>query len=177
MTNINLLPWRAECRSKGVRRFSIYLFLGGLIVAVIIFYMDYYMAHCIEYQTQRNQNLEQKIANLRKNSLEISDLKRRRKLLAHKIKKVNHLLWARNIPLRFLHELAIMIPNGISVNCIERHFNHVMLAGTAASNHAISQLLRNLSASQLILKSDLPEINRSLKSQPGREFKLDLILT
>lgn len=174
MADINLLPWRAQKRAHQVKQSAIYLLIGFFIAVSIVLYSDHVVLKRVEHQLRRNQQLEHEIAQCKHNAIEANHLESERAALIQKMGVIQQLHIARTIPVRFLYELMSIIPEGVSVNQVEKRADQIILIGFAKSNQPISQLMRNIAANPLIHEPDLPEIKTTnLATQSGEhEFKL-----
>ncbi len=174
MADINLLPWRAAKRSQQAKRCGIYLFFGLLLAASTVFLIDHVVLQRIQHQIQRNQRLVYEIAQCKKNKAEVNHLDARRTALLLKINTLQRLRAIRTLPVHFLYELMTIIPEGVSVNQVEKRADKIILIGFAKSSRPISQLMRNIVGNPLIHESELPEIKATtVVQQPSEhEFKL-----
>lgn len=64
-------------------------------------------------------------------------------------------------PSRLLPELSAMLPQNVSLNSLKLHKNRMVITGTAETAAAVSALVQNLSASNLIKSVSVPQLSRS----------------
>ncbi|KTD22426.1 PilN domain-containing protein [Legionella londiniensis] len=178
MTEINLLPWRELRREREKKEFNLYLFLGLITAALIVFLINFYANQLIENQMHRNQLLENEIARLDKQIKEIEGIKALRQALIARMTIIQNLQATRSLTPRLFDELVKIIPNGVYLTKVERKEDTITLLGYAESNSNISQLMRNIERNQWIQNPDLTEIKKTKEAerQVENEFKLSFNL-
>jgi type IV pilus assembly protein PilN len=140
MARINLLPWREQLREERKKRFLTAL-VGVLIVgggAVLL--TDQYISRAIAHQNARNQFITAEIVQLDTRIKEISELKARRKQLLERMKIIQDL------------------PDGVYFSDVKMTDKLISIAGSAESNNRVSDLLRNLDASDWLEAPSLTEV-------------------
>ncbi|RMR86943.1 PilN domain-containing protein [Pseudomonas coronafaciens] len=158
MARINLLPWREELREERKKRFLTAL-VGVLVVSVgILFLIDRYVSNGIEHQMARNAFLQTQIAQLDIRIKEISDLKARRKQLLERMKIIQDLQGNRPITGRVFDQLARTLPDGVYYSQVKMTDKLIAISGAAESNNRVSDLMRNLEASDWLEAPSLTEV-------------------
>ncbi|KTC65781.1 Tfp pilus assembly protein PilN [Legionella adelaidensis] len=178
MTDINLLPWREVRREKEKKQFNILLGVGIAVGILIVFLVNSYARSLVENQTYNNQILQQEIDELKKQILEIADLKKLRQALIARMTIVQNLQSKRILTVRLLDELVKIMPDGVFLTSVERIEDKITLLGYAESNSQISQLMRNIEDNQWIQDPELTEIKKTTEENVTVEnqFKLSFIL-
>ncbi|MDH0746499.1 PilN domain-containing protein [Pseudomonas sp. GD03842] len=158
MARINLLPWREQLREERKKRFL--LALAGVLVAGVgtIFLADQYLSSAIAHQNARNQFIKTEIVQLDARIKEISELKARRKQLLERMKIIQDLQGNRPIIGRIFDQLARTLPDGVYFNEVKMTDNLISISGAAESNNRVSDLLRNLDASDWLESPSLTEV-------------------
>ncbi|AHG39070.1 PilN domain-containing protein [Pseudomonas syringae] len=158
MARINLLPWREELREERKKRFLTAL-VGVLVVSVsILFLIDRYVSNAIEHQMARNAFLQTQIAQLDIRIKEISDLKARRKQLLERMKIIQDLQGNRPVTGRVFDQLARTLPDGVYYSQVKMTNKLIAINGAAESNNRVSDLMRNLEASDWLEAPSLTEV-------------------
>ncbi|MCI3947567.1 pilus assembly protein PilN [Pseudomonas syringae] len=158
MARINLLPWREELREERKKRFLTAL-VGVLVVSVsILFLIDRYVSSAIEHQMARNAFLQTQITQLDIRIKEISDLKARRKQLLERMKIIQDLQGNRPITGRVFDQLARTLPDGVYYSQVKMANKLIAINGAAESNNRVSDLMRNLEASEWLEAPSLTEV-------------------
>ena len=172
MARINLLPWREELREERKKRFLTAL-VGVLVVSVgILFLIERYVSNGIEHQMARNAFLQTQIAQLDIRIKEISDLKARRKQLLERMKIIQDLQGNRPIIGRVFDQLVRTLPDGVYFTDIKMLDNVIAINGIAESNNRVSDLMRNLEASDWLEGPVLNEVKASAAPDQANAFQL-----
>ncbi|MFJ3482747.1 PilN domain-containing protein [Pseudomonas sp. NPDC090202] len=158
MARINLLPWREQLREERKKRFL--LALAGVLVVGIgaILLADQYLSSAISHQNARNQYIKTEIVQLDARIKEISELKTRRKQLLERMKIIQDLQGNRPIIGRIFDQLARTLPDGVYFNEVKMTDKLISISGAAESNNRVSDLLRNLDASDWLEAPSLTEV-------------------
>ncbi|GFM80820.1 pilus assembly protein PilN [Pseudomonas cichorii] len=158
MARINLLPWREELREERKKRFLTAL-VGVLVFSVgTLFLIDRYVSNSITYQESRNAFIQKEIAQLDIRIKEISDLKARRKQLLERMKIIQDLQGNRPIIGRMFDQLARTLPDGVYFSDVKMTDKLISISGAAESNNRVSDLMRNLDASDWLESPSLTEV-------------------
>ncbi|MCY1262524.1 Fimbrial assembly protein (PilN) [compost metagenome] len=158
MARINLLPWREQLREERKQRFLVTL--GGvLLVSVgLVFLGDQYFDAAIENQTARNDFLRKEISVLDARIKEISELKTRRQQLLERMKIIQDLQGNRPIIARVFDQLVRTLPDGVYFTNLKMSGKSISISGAAESNNRVSNLMRNLDASEWLTAPNLTEV-------------------
>ncbi|MHC5131303.1 PilN domain-containing protein [Pseudomonas glycinis] len=156
MARINLLPWREERREERRKRFLLVLIgvLAGSIGAVLI--ADQIITAAIERQMARNDYIGKQIAVVDERIRQISELKARRQQLVERMRIIQDLQGNRQISGRIFDQLARTLPDGVYFTDVKMAGKTLSISGAAESNNRVSELMRNLDASDWF---DAPSLN------------------
>ncbi|MES2817793.1 MAG: PilN domain-containing protein, partial [Pseudomonadota bacterium] len=158
MARINLLPWREQLREERKQRFLVTL-AGVLIVAAgAVFLGDQYLNNAITQQNARNEYIRKEIAVLDARIKEISELKTRRQQLLERMKIIQDLQGNRPIIGRIFDQFARTLPDGVYFNSLKMEGKKISVDGAAESNNRVSNLMRNLDASEWMNGSTLNQV-------------------
>ncbi|MFC3945259.1 PilN domain-containing protein [Pseudomonas gingeri] len=158
MARINLLPWREQLREERRKRFLTAL-VGVLVAAVgLVLMTDQYISNSIDHQTARNAYMNKEIAQLDARIKQISELKARRQQLIERMKIIQDLQGNRPISGRIFDQLARTLPDGVYFTEVKMTGKTIALTGAAESNNRVSDLMRNLDASDWLEAPSLTEV-------------------
>lgn len=158
MARINLLPWREQLREERKQRFLVTL-AGVLVVAAgAVFLGDQYLTGAIEKQNARNEFVRKEIAVLDARIKEISELKTRRQQLLERMKIIQDLQGNRPIIGRVFDQLVRTLPDGVYFTGLKMEGKSISVVGAAESNNRVSNLMRNLDASDWLEAPNLTEV-------------------
>ena len=158
MARINLLPWREQLREERKQRFLVSL-VGVLIVAAgLVFLGDQMLSSAIDNQDARNGFIKKEIAVLDARIKEISELKTRRQQLLERMKIIQDLQGNRPIIGRIFDQLVRTLPDGVYFSSVKMTGTDIAIVGAAESNNRVSNLMRNLDASEWLTAPNLTEV-------------------
>ncbi|QRY80004.1 type 4a pilus biogenesis protein PilN [Pseudomonas sp. PDNC002] len=158
MARINLLPWREQLREERKQRFLVTLGAVFLASGALVFLGDQYFNSAIENQNARNDFLRKEIAVLDARIKEISELKTRRQQLLERMKIIQDLQGNRPIIGRVFDQLVRTLPDGVYFTELKMNGNAISISGAAESNNRVSNLMRNLDASEWLASPNLTEV-------------------
>ncbi len=147
MPTINLLPWREAERKQKTQEFMVLLGLFAAVGIAIFGLVHMFNVQLIDNQKERNQFLQDKIAQQDKKIEEIKELEKKRQRLLDRIQAIEQLQGNRPLIVRFFDELITSLPEGVSITAITQKGQNVTINGQAQSNARVSSFLRNLESS------------------------------
>ncbi|MBG0840066.1 PilN domain-containing protein [Ectopseudomonas toyotomiensis] len=158
MARINLLPWREQLREERKQRFLVSL-VGALVVAAgVVFLGDQLLNGAIDQQNARNEFIRKEIAVLDARIKEISELKTRRQQLLERMKIIQDLQGNRPIIGRVFDQLVRTLPDGVYFSNVKMVGAKIDILGAAESNNRVSNLMRNLDASEWLSAPNLTQV-------------------
>jgi type IV pilus assembly protein PilN len=177
MAHINLLPWREKLRKQRQRDFGL-MALGALVLTLAgMGYWHWYNEGLIDHQNDRNRFLENEIARVDKEILEIRELEKTRQKLISRMKVIEDLQVSRPQIVHLFDELVTVVPDGAYLTKASQRGRSLVLQGRAQSNARVSTYMRNIEASPWLAGPKLGIIETSEKDREasvGSSFKLDL---
>ncbi len=158
MARINLLPWREQLREERKQRFLVAMvaFIG--IGAGLLFLASQYLNAKIETQMARNEFVRKEIAVLDARIKEISELKTKKEQLLERMKIIQDLQGNRPVIGRVFDQLVRTLPDGVYFSSVKMAGKVITIAGAAESNNRVSNLMRNLDASEWLELPNLSEV-------------------
>ena len=158
MARINLLPWREQLREE--RRKQFLVILAGIFVLSCgaVFLGDQYLSGEIARQEARNAFIQQNIAQLDVRIKEISELKTRRQQLLARMKIIQDLQGNRPVIGHVFDQLVRTLPDGVYFRELKMQGDTLSISGEAESNNRVSNLMRNLDASDWFASPTLIEV-------------------
>lgn len=171
MAKINLLPWREELRKQRLQEFAI--IIGMVVFAAIVVAFGWKMAaeRAVDDQKSRNSYVQTQISELEESIKEIEVLQRRRDALIERMNVIQGLQGNRPTIVHVFDEFVATLPDGVYYTAIKQSGNKFDITGIAESNNRISNLMRNLDASQWFSN---PNLSRVVASGEMFEFSLTL---
>jgi type IV pilus assembly protein PilN len=158
MARINLLPWREQLREERKQRFLVAMGAVLALGAAAVFLGDQYLNNAIENQQARNDFVRKEIAVLDARIKEISELKTRRQQLLERMKIIQDLQGNRPIIGRVFDQLVRTLPDGVFFTGLKMAGKEIAIVGAAESNNRVSNLMRNLDASEWLAAPNLTEV-------------------
>lgn len=158
MATINLLPWRDEYRQEKKREFFSVLVLSMVLAALLAYVWMSFIESNIQQQKTRNSILEKEIAVLSKKMTEIAELKKKRQGLEAKTKVIQGLQTTRPLVVRYFDELVRVVPDGVYFDSLALKGDIYTISGIAESNSRVSNLMRNLDASNYFKSPNLRNV-------------------
>jgi type IV pilus assembly protein PilN len=177
MARINLLPHRAERRSRARQHF--YVVGGGTAIlgALVVVAMHGYYAARIDTQFERNRFLKSEIAKLDKEIAEINKLKDEIAALLARKQVIETLQTDRAQTVHLLDELVRQMPEGVYLRSVVQRGMSVSLLGYSQSNARVSTLMRNIESSPYLANPGLVEIKATnVAKRRLSEFNLNFQL-
>jgi len=171
MTKINLLPWREERRQELKQQFFIILAVLVLVGAGSVYMADMVVQSRIEYQNQRNNFIVAETKKLEQQIKEIDDLMKKRESLIERMKVIQDLQGNRPFIVKMFDDLVRTLPDGVFYHQIKSTGDVLTITGYAESNNRVSNLMRNLDASELFDAPNLSKVQAG-KDKSVNEFDL-----
>ncbi|POA46500.1 pilus assembly protein PilN [Pseudomonas sp. MPR-ANC1] len=165
MARINLLPWREERREERRKRFLLALIgvVAGSVGAVFI--ADQIFSAAIDRQVARNDYIGKQIAVVDERIKQISDLKAHRQQLVERMRIIQDLQGNRQVSGRIFDQLARTLPDGVYFTDVKMAGKILSISGAAESNNRVSELMRNLDASDWFDAPSLTEVKATSADQ------------
>ncbi|MDZ5432362.1 PilN domain-containing protein [Pseudomonas fluorescens] len=165
MARINLLPWREEQRERRRKRFLLILVgaLAGAVGAVLI--ANQAINAAIDRQIARNDYIGKQIVVVDERIKQISELKIRRQQLVERMRIIQDLQGNRPISGRIFDQLARTLPEGVYFTEVKMAGKTLSITGAAESNNRVSDLMRNLDASDWFDAPSLTEVKATTAGQ------------
>jgi len=165
MARINLLPWREERREVRRKRFLLVLVatMVGAMGAVLV--ANQFISGAIDRQVARNDYLGRQVAVIDERITQINDLKARREQLVERMGVIQDLQGNRQISGRIFDQLARALPDGVYFTEVKMTAKTLSITGAAQSNSRVSELMRNLEASDWFDAPSLTEVKATAAGQ------------
>jgi type IV pilus assembly protein PilN len=173
MPRINLLPWREEERKKRQRDFGVAM-AGGVVAAIAcILAVLFTYSQMIDNQDDRNQRLNDEIAELQKSIEEIDGLERQKERLLARMEIIEQLQKSRPEIVHLFDEIARQLPEGVYLTGMTQRGSKVELRGIAQSSTRVSALMRQVDASPWMMD---PEVDRVETTSKGASRQAEFIV-
>ncbi len=165
MARINLLPWRDELREERRKRFL--LALAGVLVGAVgaVLIADRAISDAIDRQIARNDYIGKQITVVDERIKQISELRARRQQLVERMRIIQDLQGNRPISGRIFDQLARTLPDGVYFTEVKMDGKTLSVTGAAESNNRVSDLMRNLDASDWFDAPTLTEVKATTAGQ------------
>jgi type IV pilus assembly protein PilN len=158
VAQINLLPWRERLREERKREFTNILVGIVIIAGGLVLLADRYFVGEINMQSARNNFVQSEINILDERVAEITELRQQKEDIRARMNVITDLQGSRPLIVRMFDELVNTLPDGIYYKTLERVGERIAIDGVAESNSRITELLRNLEASDWFRDPDLSDI-------------------
>lgn len=140
--------------------------MGVLVVSVgLVVIADQVFSSAISQQVARNDYLGKQIAIVDERIKQISDLKARRQQLVERMRIIQDLQGNRQISGRIFEQLARTLPDGVYFTEVKMAGKSLAITGAAESNNKVSELMRNLDASDWFDAPSLTEVKATTAGQ------------
>ncbi|WP_053268066.1 PilN domain-containing protein [Pseudomonas chlororaphis] len=158
MARINLLPWREARREQRRRHFLLGLAAAAAVALGALFAGDRIIDRAIDRQLARNNHVGAQITLLDQRIAKIGELKLHREQLVERMKIIQDLQGNRSTSARVFDQLARTLPDGVYFTDVRMSGQTLSITGAAESNHRVSDLMRNLDASDWFYAPSLTEV-------------------
>ena len=176
MARINLLPWRVERRKQRQKEFLGMLGASALGAVLLAFLLVNYFSRQIDGQNERNQFLQQKIADVQKKIDEIKALDEKKANLLKRKEIIEDLQSDRSQMVHLFDSLVRTIPDGVVLTSIKQEAEKLTLEGRSQSNARVSTYMRTLESSGWMTKPQL-SIIEAKEGDAGLPFTFSLSVT
>jgi type IV pilus assembly protein PilN len=144
MIKINLLPWREELRKQKQQNFT-NASIASMVATVLIFAgIHFYVANEQDYQEQRNKILQNEIALLDKQIIDIKNIDEQKMGLINKITIIHNLQRSRPEIVRLFSEIPHIVPDGLYITKMTRTGRNLVFEGKAQSNALVSAFMSGI---------------------------------
>ncbi|MEO7387527.1 MAG: PilN domain-containing protein [Gammaproteobacteria bacterium] len=155
MPKVNLLPWRAEKRTKNRNQFFIGLGASLVAAGLAVLASNFVMEGIISNQNSRNALLKTEIAALDKRIAEILELEAKKERLLARMEIIEQLQRSRPEIVHVFDELVRTLPDGVRLTSIKQTSRRLEIKGDAESNTRVSAFMRNIDKSKWLTQPDL----------------------
>ena len=158
MPKINLLPWRAELRTR--RRNQFFIGLGASLGAagLAVLASNFVMNGILSHQNSRNELLNTEIAALDKRIADILELEASKDRLLARMEIIEQLQRSRPEIVHVFDELVRTLPDGVRLTSVKQTGRRLEVKGDADSNTRVSAFMRNIDKSKWLTQPDLQVI-------------------
>lgn len=173
MPRINLIPWRETERKRKRQEFGVGA-LGALVAAgAIAFLVNLQMGAAIDNQNERNQYLNDEIAQLDKQITEILALEQQKQRLRARIQVIEQLERSRPEIVHVFDQLVRTIPDGVNLTSLKQSDRKLQLKGLAQSSTRVASYMRNIDASEWLTDPALDILETKGATDGSSEFTLN----
>lgn len=158
MARINLLPWREQLREERKKQFLSILVLIVIVAGLLVFLGDRTLNAQISDQNARNEFLRKEIRLLDGRIKEIEQLQAQRTQLLDRMKIIQDLQGNRPIIVRVFDEMVRTLPDGVYFTSVNMKGSVVSIKGGAESNSRVSNLMRQMDASDWLTAPNLTAV-------------------
>lgn len=177
MIRINLLPHRELKRKARQQQIAVWAGMVSSLGVIVVWSIYTMIAGEIEYQTGRNQYLNDQIAIVDKEIAQIREIKARTKELLARKQIVETLQHSRSEVVHLLDQLVRLLPDGVYLQSVKQVGHDINLVGYAQSNAWVSMLMRNLESSPQLESALLIEIKATtVNNTRQNEFNMKVKL-
>lgn len=166
MTQINLLPWRAQQREQNKRRFIVISLTVAAFALLLLVLLWSYLLYQLEEQKQANQLVHSSHAQLDVQLKQQQHVAEQRQQMLAKMQVIQSLQGQRPITARLIDELVRLMPTDLYVTKLSRHMNSLTIEGKASSPHVVANLLTQLETSKWFQQATMQSFVAHDPSQP-----------
>jgi type IV pilus assembly protein PilN len=150
--------------------------LSALAAVVLSFLIVNYYSRQIDGQNERNQFLEQRIAQVQKQIDEIKTLDEKKARLLKRKDIIEDLQADRSQMVHLFDSLVRTIPDGVVLTSIKQEGDKLSLEGRSQSNARVSAYMRSLEGSGWMTQPQL-SIIEAKEGDPGLPFTFSMSVT
>jgi type IV pilus assembly protein PilN len=172
MIKINLLPWREELKKEKQRAFNNLFSLCMLLTACLFGVLHLYMSDQEAYQARRNQFLQNEIAQLDKQIVDIKNIEEQKTRLINKINVIHNLQRSRPEIVHLFDEIPRATPDGLFMTKLTRTDRNLIFEGKTQSNSLVSAFMSAIQSSPWLQTPSL-DVIQSDKVAPDKNNSLE----
>ena len=173
MSRINLLPWRVERRKQRQKEFGVMVGMAAAAGVALWFLVNMYYNAQIDGQNERNAFLQQQIAEVDKQIVEIDALESQRARLLARKAVIEELQGNRSQMVHLFDQLVRTIPDGVLLTSLKQEGQVLTLEGRSQSNARVSTYMRSLDSSGWMTSPQLSVIEAQ-DGVPGLPYAFTL---
>lgn len=176
MARINLLPWREQLREERKKQFLSILVLVVIAAGLLVFLGDRTLDAKTSHQNARNEFLRKEIRLLDARIKEIDQLQAERTQLLDRMKIIQDLQGNRPIIVRVFDEMVRTLPDGVHFTSVNMKGSLVGIKGGAESNSRVSNLMRQMDASDWLTAPNLTAVKAVTQGalEQANEFEMSV---
>ena len=176
MARINLLPWREQLREERKKQFLSILVLIVIVAGLLVFLGDRTLDAKTSHQNARNEFLRKEIQLLDGRIKEIDQLQAERTQLLDRMKIIQDLQGNRPIIVRVFDEMVRTLPDGVHFTSVNMKGSVVSIKGGAESNSRVSNLMRQMDASDWLAAPNLTAVKAVTQGalEQANEFEMSV---
>ena len=161
MIKINLLGEETTSDSKAP------LFIAGYVASVIVllvvcFFMRATTIASIGDKTAEKENLDGRLAQLKKTTKEVNDLELKQKELANKLLVIAILKRSKSGPVNVLDNINSAVPDRAWLTEMNENHSEMTIKGVALDNQTVATLAKELEKSPYFIKAEIDEVKAML---------------
>jgi type IV pilus assembly protein PilN len=173
MPRINLLPWRDAERKQKRQEFILSIGAAIATAALVTLIGHWQMSAAIEHQQQRNQILNDAIAQLDKQIQEIVGLENQKRKLLARMEIIETLQRSRPEIVHIFDEIVRTLPEGVYLTYLKQTGTKIEIRGVAQSSTRVSAFMRNIDNSQWLADPALQVVEtKGRDASRGADFTL-----
>lgn len=171
MIRINLLSVRDAEREVGRRNEGRLIVLGGVLAVTVLFAVEVWSRLAMSPLRSEYAELTTRVKQLDEQTVELTELQKKKSELDAKLKTINDLQQRRVGPAKVLADLSDAAPEQVWLLDFTEDNGAVTVTGLAFDNQTIAKFMRNLGASKYFVDVDLVETTQTtLKDAQVKKF-------
>ncbi len=173
MIRINLLPYRAAKKKENIRR-QVSIFLMSLVgLALLVFWFNSYLKGRIKSINLEIQSTQAQIAKYEKINKEITEIKKKLKVLDTKIQVIETLEQNRRLPVRTLDNLYVnLIKSRMWYTKIQEKGPNIDVSGVAIDEHTVADYMTRIEKSDLFQNVRLSSVKQQVLKKKNLKLKV-----
>lgn len=166
MTQINLLPWRAQLRERNKRQFIVISLTVAAFALLFLVLLWSYLLYQLEEKNQANQLVQSSQAELDVQLKQQQHVTEQIQQIFTHMKVMQSLQGQRPITARLIDELVRLMPADLYVTKLSRQMNTLTIEGKAVSPQVVANLLTQLETSKWFQQAAMQSFVSHDPSQP-----------